>query len=230
MTDARRILVLAPHADDETLGMGATIAKRARQGCAVTVAVMTGHGGGNNPAGPPELWEKIRGEAGKAAAALGVAPFQFFDLPAVRLLDIPTHEPNGVVNALVREVRPNELYLPFHNDMHRDHEVLARAGLVAARGYLKANHDLNLVAMYETPTETHLVPPSVATPFVPNHYEDVTETITAKLAAWACYASQHQHGATPRSPEALRSLATVRGADIGVAAAEAFVIVRQVRL
>jgi LmbE family N-acetylglucosaminyl deacetylase len=228
MTDKRQILVIAPHADDETLGMGATIAKRARRGCEVTVAVMTGHGGGINPAGPPELWEKIRAEANAAAAALGVAPFRYFELPAVRLLDIPTHEPNGVVNALVRDVRPNELYLPFHNDMHRDHEVLARAGLVAARGYLTANYDLNLVAMYETPTETHLVPPSVAVPFVPNHYEDVTDTIAAKLAAWACYASQHQMGPTPRSPDALRALAAVRGADIGVEAAEAFVIVRQV--
>lgn len=229
MTEPRRILVIAPHADDETLGMGATIAKRSAGGCQVTVAVMTGHGGGVNPAGPPELWARVRSEAQAASQALGVEEFRFFELPAVGLPDIPVHQPNAAVNALVREAMPHELYLPFHNDLHRDHEILSRAGLIAGRGYLASNHGLELVAMYETPTETHLLPPSVAPAFVPNHYEDVTGFIDAKLAAWQCYGSQHQSGHTPRSPASLKALATMRGGEIGAEAAEAFVIARQVR-
>ncbi len=220
------ILVIAPHADDETLGMGGTIAKLAGEGRDVVVAVMTGPGEEPHPIWPASSWEGIHGEARAAAALLGVKDLIFENLPAVCVPDRPVHEVNDVIGRLIGSVDPEELYLPYYHDLHRDHSVIAYAALVHARAYRDAGRGIRLLAMYETPTETHLFPPQLSPAFAPSLWVDVSDTLETKLAAWNCYGSQHHEGATPRSPEAVRALAVSRGAEVGVAAAEAFVLLR----
>lgn len=220
------ILVIAPHADDETLGMGGSIARFVREGKRVVVAVLTGPGTEPHPLWPASTWDEIRGEAGEAMKMLGVAELLFENLPAACLADLPVHQINKTVAEVIAKVKPQELYLPYLHDLHKDHAALSYAALVAARAYLEQGKGINLVAMYETPTETHLLPASLYPAFAPNMWVDVSETLESKLAAWSCYRSQQQKGPTPRSPEALRALATMRGADIGTAAAEAFLILR----
>lgn len=220
------ILVIAPHADDETLGMGGTIAKLAGEGRDVVVAVMTGPGEEPHPIWPASSWEGIHGEARAAAALLGVKDLIFENLPAVCVPDRPVHEVNDVIGRLIGSVDPEELYLPYYHDLHRDHSVIAYAALVHARAYRDEGRGIRLVAMYETPTETHLFPPQLSPAFAPSLWVDISDTLETKLAAWNCYGSQHHEGATPRSPEAVRALAVSRGAEVGVAAAEAFVLLR----
>lgn len=216
----RKALVIAPHADDETLGMGATIAKLANEGWRVTVAIMTGHGEGTHPIWPRETWETIRREAGRACEILGVADLRFDELPASCLDRHPTHEINGRVARLITTIEPEAVYIPFVHDLHRDHHAIAYAAQVAARPYRAPF--VKMLAMYETPTETHLRPGEAAMSFVPNEFVDVTAHFPAKLDAWAEYASQQLPGHSPRSPDALASLAGFRGAYIGVRYAEAF--------
>lgn len=229
MTDhVRQSLVIAPHADDETLGMGGTIARKLAAGEVVTVAIMTGHGDAPHPLWKPELWDAIRAEAARAMSALGGARLVFRELPASCLSEHPAHAINAAVASVIAEVRPHELYLPYYHDLHQDHGALCYAGLVAARAYLPASREIALVAMYETPTETHLMPASLAPPFTPNHYVEIGAMLDKKLAAWRQYESQQQEGPAPRSPEALTALARWRGAEIGVDAAEGFMIVRNV--
>ncbi|UVO52857.1 PIG-L deacetylase family protein [Sphingomonas sp. SUN039] len=218
-----RVLVIAPHADDETLGMGATIARFSAEGRAVTVAIMTGHGSEPNVLGPPSLWDGIRAEAALACKVLGVHELVFDELPAVGLDRHPTHITNRRVADLVARVAPTELYLPYYHDLHGDHGALAYAGFVATRPY--QSHSVKRVAMYETPTETHLLPHSVVNAFAPTLFVDVSESIGKKTDAWNCYASQHHAGHSPRSAAAIEALATWRGAYIGVAHAEAFHVV-----
>lgn len=220
------ILVIAPHADDETLGMGGTIAKMAAEGRDVVVAVMTGPGEEPHPIWQASSWEGIHAEARKAAGLLGVKDLIFENLPAVCVPDRPVHEVNDVLGKLISSVDPEELYLPYYHDLHRDHSVIAYAALVHARAYRDAGRGIRLLAMYETPTETHLFPPQLTPAFAPSLWVDISETLETKLAAWNCYGSQHHEGATPRSPDAVRALAVSRGAEIGVAAAEAFVLLR----
>jgi LmbE family N-acetylglucosaminyl deacetylase len=220
------ILVIAPHADDETLGMGGTIARLAAEGRDVVVGVMTGPGEEPHPIWPASEWDGIHAEAREAAGLLGVRELVFGNLPAVCVPDRPVHEVNDAVAKLIARVDPEELYLPFYHDLHQDHSVIAYAALVHARAYRDAGRRIRLVAMYETPTETHLFPPQLKPPFAPSMWVDVSETLETKLAAWNCYKSQHHEGATPRSAEAVRALAVSRGAEIGVAAAEAFVLLR----
>jgi LmbE family N-acetylglucosaminyl deacetylase len=222
----RTALVIAPHADDETLGMGATLARLAAEGWEVNVAVMTGHGEGVHPTWSRDMFERVRGEAAQACQILGVHRLLFDELPSVELKHQPVHLVNGAVGRLVSTLRPDALYLPYFHDLHGDHSTLAYAGLVASRIYLGGS--VRLLAMYETPTETHLMPPALAPPFAPTRYVDVSHTFDAKLRAWACYRSQHQDGLTPRHPEALEALARWRGAAMGVRYAEAFQVIHEI--
>src|SRR5690242_18031199 len=219
-------LVIAPHADDETLGMGGSIARFVREGKHVVVAVVTGPGDTPHPLWPARLWGEVRIEAARAMEVLGVRDLIFENLPAACLDDIPAHLVNEVVSTVIGNVGPDELYIPYMHDLHKDHLALSYAALVHSRAYLERAKSMRLVAMYETPTETHLYPGSLYPPFSPNMWVDIADTLDAKLGAWSCYGSQHHTGRTPRSPEAIQALAVMRGAEIGVEAAEAFLILR----
>ena len=78
-----RVLVVAPHADDETIGMGGTIAKLASAGADVVIGVVTGPGPGAHPSIPAEAFQVVREEALRAHRALGVTETIFGDMPAV---------------------------------------------------------------------------------------------------------------------------------------------------
>ena len=223
-----RVLVIAPHADDETLGMGATIARRVEQGCLVTVAVVTGHGEKEHPLWAPEMWKTIREEARAAMDVLNVSDLRFAELPAALLDSHPSYKTNAVIEDLINDVGPDELFLPYQHDLHQDHTAIAYAALVATRPYLRGPAGPSRVLMYETPTETHLFPAPIAPPFVPNCWIDVSGTLEKKLKAWACYKSQHQRGNSPRADAALRALAAWRGSHIGAEAAEAFLVLQSV--
>ncbi|MYZ53006.1 PIG-L deacetylase family protein [Malikia spinosa] len=221
------ILVLAPHADDEVLGMGGTIARFSSEGRRVVIAVLTGHGEEKHPLWKPEIWDLIRAEAKVASAELGVAELLFRELPAACLDNLPAWRINQVVTDVVREVQPEEIYIPFIHDLHQDHQAIAYAATVACRPYLEIGRRIKRVLAYETLSETHLALPYLAPPFQPNVFVDISDCLEKKLDAMRAYASQLQSDHLPRSLEALRALARLRGTHIGVEAAEAFVLLRE---
>jgi LmbE family N-acetylglucosaminyl deacetylase len=223
-----RILVISPHADDETIGMGGTIAKYASGGAAVAVAVMTGHGeDADHPIWPRSNWDTVRRELRHACNVLGVAEILFEEIPAVAVADQPVWKLNSLTRRVIERVAPEILYVPFPLDLHKDHRELFHSFSVHWRPYLPLGHAIREVYTYEVLSETHLNMPYVEQAFVPNRWVDISGFIDLKMKALACYESQMQPHPAARSLEAVRALATWRGASIGVAAAEAFVMVRQ---
>lgn len=223
-----KILVLAPHADDEVLGAGGTMARAAAQGHRVVVGVLTGHGDKAHPLWPPETWDKIRAECRSACKILGVSDLHFRELPAACLDHVPTWHVNEVVAQLIHEVEPDEIYVPFTHDLHKDHSAIAYAATVATRPYLPNGQRIRRVLAYETLSETHLAPPYLYPAFQPNVFVDISSHLDRKLDAMQAYQSQLQADCLPRSLESLRSLARLRGTHIGVKAAEAFFLLREV--
>lgn len=227
--DPTRILVVAPHADDETLGMGGTIARYVKSGAEVHVALLTGYGSeSSHPFIAKTDFDVVRQEFDAALRVLGVRHRHIRDLPAVMLDSVPTHKINAVARELIESIRPNRLYLPFAFDLHRDHRELFYAFSVQARSYLPMGGSIDEVWCYETPSETHLAPAYLEPAFTPNKYVDITEYLATKLKAVECYSSQSQQSPLPRSPEALTALARMRGSQIGAGAAEAFVLIRKI--
>lgn len=224
-----KILVIAPHADDEVLGMGGTIAQMVDDGYDVTVAVLTGHGQEPHPIWPRENWDTIRGECRAAQAILGYRTSLFRELPAACLDTTPSYQVNKIISELVGEVDPSDIYVPFAFDLHKDHGAIAYGVSVATRPYLESARGIRRVLAYETLSETHLAPAYLAPPFQPNVFVNISNTIGRKLDAMKAYASQIQADNRPRSIAALRALATIRGTHIGVEAAEGFVLLGEYR-
>ncbi len=228
LSEFRNILVVAPHADDETLGAGGAVARLVREGRHVTVAVMTGLGPAPHPFVTAEEITTVRTEFGEAMAVLGVQQTLFHDLPTTMLDALPQHVVNKVAAETLRQVNPDLILLPFEHDLHRDHEILNYAFRVALRPHLPANRKPHAVLAYETATETHLQSPHLRPSFEPNLWIDVSDDIEVKIEALSKFRSQIAPAPALRSLEALRALATWRGAQIGVRAAESFMILRLV--
>lgn len=222
-----RVLVVAPHADDETLGVGATIARYASSGHEVTVAVMTGHGEEPHPIWPATAWETVRAEASAAARVLGVKELLFREIPAAMVFNFPVHRLNKAALEIVEAVKPEILFVPFLWDLHKDHREMFHAFSVAWRTASATGRGIREIYAYETLSETHWNAAYLEPAFVPNVHVDVTDFLDAKLAALECYRSQMAAFPQTRSIEAARAQATWRGAQVGVGAAEAFVLVRR---
>ncbi len=223
-----RILVVAPHADDETLGMGGSIARFTNEGHEVHVALLTGAGQGGHPFIDSKSFEVVRKEFNSALDVLGVKHRHVRDLPAVMVDSLPTHQVNAVTREIVETTKPDRLYLPFAFDLHRDHRELFYSFAVQWRAYLPLGGAISEVYCYETPSETHLGPSYLEPSFAPNVYVDISAQLERKLTALDCYASQKQASPLPRSREAMTALARLRGSQIGAEAAEAFVLIRKI--
>lgn len=215
-----KVLVFAPHNDDEVLGVGGTIAKHVANGDEVYVCEVTI---GKNE----ERAKLIKEEALKAHEVLGVKETFFLDFPVVRLSTIPAIELNKEVHKVVQEVKPEIAYIPHKGDMHKDHAVVAESAMVALRPV--DSPQVKEIYVYETLSETEWNIPSVDNLFIPNVYVDITETIDRKLTAMKCYQSQLYDFPHPRSLQAIQSLSELRGSTICVENAESFMLVRNIK-
>ena len=128
-----RVLVVAPHPDDEVLGVGALMAALVSRGAEVTVAAVT-DGGAAYPLSPtlgPAALARVRvKESDDACATLGVAPPHRLGLPDGA---VATHEPE-LVDHLRTLLRPGTICLAtWAGDGHPDHEATGRAAAQACR-------------------------------------------------------------------------------------------------
>lgn len=223
------VLVVAPHADDETLGAGGAIARYVQEGRRVTVAVMTGLGPEPHPFATAEGIATVRTEFSQAMEVLGVRETLFHDLPTTMLDALPQHVVNKAATETLEQVKPDLVLLPFEHDLHRDHESLNYAFRVSLRPHLPVNRKPHAVIAYETATETHLQSPHLRPSFEPHLWIDISQQIDTKMEALSKFSSQMAPAPALRSLESLRALATWRGAQIGVRAAESFMVLRLVR-
>ncbi len=218
-----KILVLAPHPDDEILGLGGTMHWLATQGHSITVTIVTR---GWEPLFSDENVAQVRQEAQDANTKLGVAKVQFMDLPVTRLHAIPKHEINATFDDLVTEEKPEIVFLPFPGDRHVDHKVVFDSAMVALRPVQDRLY-VKKVLCYETVSETHWSAPQIEPAFEPQTWIDISGHLDAKLDAMRTYVSQVRPAPDARSLEAITALAQWRGSVMGLRAAETFVVVRQ---
>ena len=219
-----RVLVIAPHPDDEVLGVGGTMARHAAEGHRVTVAIVTK---GDPSMFSAEAVAQARAEAQRAHAILGVAETRFLDFTAAEL-DVTKHRlVNEAFGALVRDVQPTIVYVPFAHDIHLDHQRVFLSAMVAVRP-TSANAPRAVYA-YETLSETNWNAPYLNAAFSPNVFVDIAAFLDKKLEALQIFATQMRPFPSERSVEAIRALAMLRGATVTRAAAEAFVLIREIR-
>jgi N-acetylglucosamine malate deacetylase 1 len=217
-----RTLVIAPHSDDELLGVGGTMARRAAEGDEVHVVITTrGY--------PPQFSEEHehRTTAGVLTAhcLIGVTATMMLDFPAAGLDVVPHAELNAKLVSAIEEIRPELIFVPFNGDLHRDHQRVFLSALVAVRP--NGRFTPRTIYAYETVSETNWGAPYLMPNFVPNVFVDISPYLETKIRAMEAVQEQIKAFPHERSAEALRALATFRGATVGCVAAEGFVLVRQ---
>jgi LmbE family N-acetylglucosaminyl deacetylase len=134
------------------------------------------------------------------------------------------HALNARLLDVVAEVEPEIVLCPFP-DRHVDHGTIFESAMVATRP-VGVGARIELVAAYETLSETHWNAPHIEPNFVPNLVVDISAHERRKAQALACYASQIPPFPGPRSVEAALALARFRGTQAGFAAGEAFHVIR----
>lgn len=221
LDDKGPVLVIAPHPDDEVLGVGGTMARLADAGAEVHVGIVTS---GRAPRFSESQRDTVRAEAAAAHQALGVTRTHYLDCPAAELGEYPHADLNAAIGGLVRQIAPRTIFAPHPGDIHLDHQLSFLSTLVAARPH-QASYPCRIFA-YETLSETNWNAPYLTPAFVPNLFVDISATLDRKLQAFALFASQQRPAPHERSVDALRALAVLRGATVHRAAAEGFVTIR----
>lgn len=218
-----KMLVIAPHPDDEMLGVGGTIIRNIAEGNEVYICIVTK---GGPPLFPSDVVEKTRSEARTCHEAIGVKETIFLNYPSVKLEKENRYEINGKILEIIQRIRPDEAFIPHRGDMQLDHQIVVDASMVALRP--KYTHKVKRIYAYETLSETGWNIPTVQNDFIPNVYVDISAYLSQKLQAVKIYQSQLSEFPNPRSIEAVEALAKYRGCSVNVKAAEAFMLIRQI--
>ncbi len=131
---ARRVLLLAPHPDDEALACGGTLARLAAAGAEIEVAFVSDGLAIDTPGGgsADALRAVRRAEAEAAARVLGVQSLRFLGFPDGALGEhLPAIE--RAIAARLGPPGPDLLLAPSPLDGHPDHQAVARLAIAAAR-------------------------------------------------------------------------------------------------
>ncbi len=216
------VLVLAAHPDDEVLGCGATIASHKARGDTVHVVIACEGVTARAEAGSDDL-EKLKAAARRANAILGSDSLELHDYPDNKLDCVPALDVTRFVEERIRRHGPAIVYTHHWNDVNVDHRRLSDCVLTACRPF--PGQTVRRILSFEVASSTGWFGPRPDA-FDPNWFVDAGLTLDAKFAALQEYSQEMRDFPHARSIEALTHLSHWRGAAVGLAAAEAFVLVR----
>jgi LmbE family N-acetylglucosaminyl deacetylase len=225
------VLVIAAHPDDEILGCGATMARHVRDGDSVHVAILaegvTSRDSHRDREHREEELSKLGDVARQANGILGVTDVDLHDFPDNRMDAVARLDVVKLVEALIERTQPHILYTHHIGDVNIDHRRIHDAVVTACRP-IPGNQRVDTLLFFEIASSTEWQPPGSAEPFIPNWFTDITETLQLKKQALEAYESEMRAWPHARSVEAVTHLAHWRGANIGVDAAEAFMLGRRI--
>ena len=225
-----RILCIAAHPDDEVLGCGGTLAKFSRKGSECNVLIMgEGITSRNSYSGSTksDLLKDLRCNAKEASDILGVSNTIFYDYPDNMFDTVPLLEMAKTIETVVEDTKPNIIFTHHMSDLNVDHSIVFRATLIATRPM--AGKIVETVYTYEVPSSSEWSFSSISPEFRPNTFFDISEELGKKIEAISLYKTELRDYPHPRSKEALRSIAMKWGSTVGCEAAEAFVLVRDIK-
>ena len=220
----KKVLVVAPHPDDETLGCGATLLRHIAEGDEVHWLIMTRI--------TLELGfsvERVESRAREIQQVTDRYRFKqvhFADFDTMALDNYSKTALVQKVSKVIAQVQPNIVYVPYRLDAHSDHAVVFDAVASCVKSFRYPS--VSSVRAYETLSETEFGLRPEDGGFRPNLFVDVSTYIDGKIEIMSLYAGEMQAHPFPRSEQALRALALLRGSTAGCGAAEAFMILREI--
>jgi LmbE family N-acetylglucosaminyl deacetylase len=216
-------IVIAPHPDDEVLGVGGTLLRRKLEGGEIAWVVVTG-------ISIDEGWS-LKKVQERAKEIEKIAFFFQFDkvfelnFPSTKLDQIPMASLIKKLSDIFDEFMPEEVFIPHSSDVHTDHKIVFQAVASCVKWF--RHPSVKRVLAYETLSETDFGL-NEAKNFRPNFYINIESQIDEKIKAMQIYSSELAPHPFPRSCEAINALATLRGAAAGFRKAEAFQLLKEV--
>jgi LmbE family N-acetylglucosaminyl deacetylase len=182
---AEKVLVLAPHMDDETIGCGGTLALHARRGAQITVMFLTDGRNGSSEINALTGEERRRRqteyieirttEARAALQRLGVNKMICLDAEDGALSQCTWAAEK--LRDVLRRMQPNLVYVPFYLEEHADHRAASQVLLDAVAG---------------TSLQFQCIGYEVWTPLFPNCLVRIDSSVETKKQALQEYRSQLQ--------------------------------------
>jgi len=227
----QRLLVISPHADDEAYGCAGTIAKIKDLGGEVYVMVMSigdlKHYDGTDKIVGKEVRKE---EFIKTAEFLKVDGYDIVYEDTGKHLRLDTISRRELIAVIEREskvsldrIKPTMVALPAIS-YNQDHCAVFHAGFTACRPHLpEIKPLLKIVLAYDNPT---LFWNTEYEKFHPNFYVDISKYLDIKLKAMSFHKSQLRSSLHHCSIDNLKNLVRLRGREISVEAAEAFMCYR----
>jgi LmbE family N-acetylglucosaminyl deacetylase len=217
-----KVLIVAAHPDDETIGAGGTIARHVSSGDDVFWCIVTQ---GYSPPWSEEILIKARKQIDKVQQVVGFKKVYRLGFPTVKLNSVPHIDLCNALQQVVNDVRPEIVYTTSRNDSNMDHRIVYDCTLVATRPL--PGSSVRRILSYEIGYTNHFGIPSGASKFAPNVFVDIAPYLEQKLTAMQYYETELRESPHPRSIEGISLLAKERGLGVGLEAAECFELVRE---
>ena len=214
----KKVLVFAPHPDDETLGCGGYLLKLKKENANISWVIFTEM---NKDSGyshkkiqdKKKQIKKVAIKYGfKNVFELGHSPGTLDTLPLQNLITELTD--------IIKIVRPNLVLIPHANDIHTDHFICNRAILSSTKSF--RHPYIKKLLVYETLSETEFKESYSDNNFIPNYFVDVSKYLDLKTNIMKIYKDEIMKEYMPRSISTIKALARYRGSRISVQYAESF--------
>lgn len=225
----KTVLVIAAHPDDEVLGCGGSIARFSSMGADVHIVFMTdgvsARQSSNTPIDISNASMARREAAQRATAILGAQSIVFGHFPDNRMDSVDLLDIVQFVEQQIERCLP-ELILTHHaGDLNVDHRLVHQAVVTACRP--QPGHCVQTLLFFEIPSSTEWqLSASAAAVFAPNWFIDITAFMEIRRRAMEAYIEEMRPWPHSRSIRAIEHLLHWRGASVGVEAAEAFMLGR----
>lgn len=226
---ADTVLVIASHPDDEILGCGGSLCRHVAQGDFIHILLVSEGATSRinlEISQDESTVESLLEISTLVSRRLGCHSFNNLSFPDNRLDSIDRLTLVQQIESHIFTIRPSVIYTHFIGDLNVDHRRVSEAVLTACRPT-----PLNFVKTilgFEIPSSTDWAFGQLSSSFSPNWYNDISNHLDLKLDLLRLYESEMRPWPHSRSLEALSHLAHLRGSQIGVDAAECFVLMRHV--
>lgn len=215
------VLVFAVHPDDETLGCGGTLLKHKANGDSINWLICT------------TIDKDQKGFSEREKEIESVSNLYSFDsvhnlrLKTMRVDEYNISELIAKISKVIKDVKPNIIYLPFKGDVHSDHRKIFEAAFSCTKTFRYPF--IKNIYMMETLSETEFAPSSMGDNFVPNVFIDISKYLDKKIQCMKVYESEIDLHPFPRSERNIKALATFRGASCGYKYAESFMLLKEIK-
>jgi len=220
---SKKVLVVAAHTDDETLGCSGTIAKHIANGDSVHLLFMTD---GVASRSESEDADSRLTASQNAAKVLKVNTLTNLDFPDNKMDSIPLLDVVKEIEYKIAELQPEIIYTHHIGDLNIDHQITHKAVVTACRP--QPDFCVKEIYAFEVLSSTEWQTPGVL-PFSPNVFIDITDYIDIKKQVLEVYSEEMRQPPHSRSIDNTLRLNALRGNSVGVDYAEAFELIRTSR-